>query len=44
MEFPGGIIAMDSVLSLLWLEFNPWARNFHRPQAQPKKKREREMA
>jgi len=23
---------------LLWCKFNPWLRNFHRPQAQPKEK------
>ena len=25
--------------SLLWHDFNPWPRNFHMPQAQPKKKK-----
>ena len=35
--FPGGIAIKDSVLSLLWLRFNPWSRNFCTPQAGPKK-------
>ena len=28
----------DSVLSLLWLRFNPQPRNFHMPQAWQKQK------
>ena len=40
--------AKDPALSLLWLwlqlghRFDPWPRNFHMPQVQQKKKRERE--
>ena len=37
-EFPGGLVIKDSVLSLLWLSFDSWPRNFHMPWAQPKKK------
>ena len=33
MEFPGGIVVKDPVLSLLWL------RNFHIPLVQPKEKK-----
>ena len=29
----------DPVLSLQQLRFAPWPRNFHMPQAQPKKKK-----
>ena len=25
-------------MSLMWLRFDPWPRNFHRPRMQPKKK------
>ena len=32
----------DLALSLLWLRFYPWPRNFYMPWAWPKKKRERE--
>ena len=37
-EFPGGLVAKDLALSLLllWLRFDPWARNFHMLQVQPK--------
>ena len=28
-EFPGGLAANDLALSLLWLWFNLWPRNFH---------------
>lgn len=38
LEFPGGLVAKDLVLSLLWHEFNPWPRNFCMPQVQPKKR------
>ena len=37
LGFPGGLVVKDSVLSLLWLEFSPWARNLCMPWAQPKK-------
>ena len=30
-------MVMDLVLSLLWLRFDPWPRNFHMPQAWPKR-------
>ena len=32
MEFPGGLPVEDLALSLLWLRFGPWPRNFHMPQ------------
>ena len=32
-------------LSMPWLGFDPWPRNFHKPQERPKeKKREREKS
>ena len=31
----------DSPLSLLWLEFDPWAGNFLMPQAWPKQKKKK---
>ena len=40
-EFPGGLAVKDSALSLPWLRFNPWPRNFHMPQVQPKKKKKK---
>ena len=36
--FSGGIVVKDSALSLVWLRFNPWPRNFCMPQAWPKQK------
>ena len=36
-EFPGGLEVKDSVLSLLWLGFNPWPVNIHMPWMQPPK-------
>ena len=27
-EFPGSLVVKDLVLSLLWLGFDPWSRNF----------------
>lgn len=27
-ELPGGPAVMDIIMSLLWLEFNPWSKNF----------------
>ena len=30
MEFPGGLAIKDSVLSLLWLRFDPCPGRFHR--------------
>ena len=41
MEFPGGLVVKDSVLSLLWLGLNFWPRNFCRLWAQPKKKKKK---
>ena len=38
MEFPGGLAVKDPVLSLLWLRFSPWPRNFHTPWGWPKNK------
>ena len=38
MEFPGSLVVKDLVLSLLWLEFNPWPENVCMPQAWPKNK------
>ena len=31
MELPGGLAVKDLALSLLWLGFNPWPKNFHMP-------------
>ena len=42
-EFPGGLSVKDSALSLMWLQFSPWPRNFHMPwhhQREKKKKDE----
>ena len=39
MEFPGGPVVGDSVLSLLWLRFSPWPENFCMLRARPKKKK-----
>lgn len=36
-EFPGGLVVKDSVLSRLWLEFDPWPGNLQWPWARPKK-------
>ena len=41
LEFPGGLAIKDLVLSLLWLWFDPWLRNFHIPQACQKKKKKK---
>ena len=41
LEFPGGLVVKESVLSLLWLGFDPWPRNFHMVPAGSKKKKER---
>ena len=38
-EFPGGLVVKDSVLSLLWLRFDPWPRNFLMPLMWPKKEK-----
>ena len=38
-KFPGGLVVNDIVLSLLWHGFDPWPRNVHMPQGQPKKKK-----
>lgn len=39
MEFPGSLAIKDSTLSLLWLRFELWPRNSHKPQAWEKKKK-----
>ena len=31
-EFPAGLVVKDSALSLLWLRFDPWPKNFYIPQ------------
>ena len=36
MEFPGGFVVKDQVLSLLWLGFHPHASELRVPWAQPK--------
>ena len=41
LEFPGGLEVKDSALSLLWLRFDLWPRNFCMPQAWPKKSPEK---
>ena len=35
-KFPGGLAVKDPVLSLLWLRFNPWPRDFYMPWVQSK--------
>lgn len=40
-EFPGGPEDKDSPLSLLWLWFNPWSRNFCLLWAWPMKERKK---
>ena len=35
-EFPGGLVVKDSALSLLWLGFDLWPRNFGMELAQQK--------
>ena len=37
LEFPGSLVVEDLAWSLLWLRFDPWPRNFHKLQVQPKK-------
>ena len=43
-EFPGGLVVRDPALSLLqlgslqWHGFDPWSRNFHTLQVQPKER------
>ena len=37
-EFPGGLAVKDPALSLMWLRFHPWPRNFHRLWVGPPKK------
>ena len=39
-EFLGGLVVKESALSLLWLGFDPWPRNFHMLWAQPKTKKQ----
>ena len=38
VEFLGGLVVKDLVLSLLWHRFDLWPRNFCILQAQPNKK------
>ena len=38
MVFPSGLVVKDSVLSLPWLEFDPWPGNFCMLQVWPKNK------
>ena len=42
-EFPGGLAAEDSGLSLLWHRFNPRLGNICKPQGKPKNKKEKKM-
>lgn len=35
LEFPGGLVIKDPALSLLWLGFSLWPRNFWMPWVQP---------
>ena len=39
LEFPGGLAAKDSALSLLWHRFDRWPRNFRMSQVWAKKKK-----
>ena len=41
MEFFRGLVIKDLAMSLLWLRFHSWPRNFHMPQAQSKKKKKK---
>ena len=41
-EFPGGLMVKNSVLSLLWLGFDPRPGNFHVLWVQGKKKLKKE--
>ena len=38
-EFPGGLTIKDSVLTLLWLRFDPWQLPHAEGAAKKKKKR-----
>ena len=40
-EFPGGLVAKDSALSLQWLGLNSWPGNFHMPWAQTKRRKKK---
>lgn len=42
-DFPDGLVVKDSLLSLLWLELDPWSRNFCMPLGWGKKKNKREQ-
>ena len=37
-DFPGGLVAKDLALSMLWLRLDPWPGNFCMPQVQQKNK------
>ena len=37
------VLSLQQLGSLLWHGFHPWPRNFHIPQAQPKKKRAKDV-
>ena len=39
-EFPGGLVVKDPALSVPWLSFDAWPRNFRAWQVQPKKEKE----
>ena len=41
LEFLGGLVVKDSVLSLLWLRFSPWPGSLHMLVAWPKKKKKK---
>ena len=40
---PSGLVVKDPELSLLWLRFKPWPRNFHMPQVGSKKKKKKKI-
>lgn len=42
LEFPGGLLIKDLVLSLLEFRFSPCPGNFHMPQEWPKRKKKKE--
>ena len=41
LEFPGGLVVKDLVLSVLWLGFDPWPGNFCTSRGWPKKKKKK---
>ena len=42
-EFPGGLSVKALAVSLLWLRFHLWPRNFHMLEAWPKKNEKKKI-